>query len=327
MSNPFDNTGSGDNPFAEDHNDIPLSPQRPSMFGDTSVNEGSTAELPRPTSNTARHVGKLHAIASTVMGSNTFKDPVTGIPISERDILHREDALKRREQEIESMENQVRSGTYVPPTTRNNWPPILKWWAYYPDEDLPENYRKLANLLFMFFSAQAIPYAINVIAAFALLGAHGDANVSVGMMIALSLFFLLVWIPLGYDGVYFNFYNALMKQKALKLLCSLAGCAIWWSVLVLNVIGVTKGGVGLLPMIDLYGSGHGVIGTISLFVVLTGSVDAAALAWVFLRLVRFYRSEGLSSKAFLEAGQIAVERAQDNPRMMAQFTAIDVHPT
>jgi hypothetical protein len=143
-------------------------------------------------------------------------------------------------------------------------------------------------------------------------GAGNDAGTSAGMLIALSLFFLIVWQLLGYELFYFLYYNALAQGKGLKFICSLITYAIWWGILVFNLIGVEDGGsVGIIVAVNLTKE-HGGLFAIGLIFFLTGLADAAVLAWLFIKLVRFYRSEGLSKKAFAEAGAIAIEQASNN---------------
>jgi hypothetical protein len=311
MSNPFKATvDEGYNPFADDYANEPTptpSPAPSPSYSSTAFQEPE----PIPASPAASKPSK--GILSAITG-DSFVDPVTGVPITERDLERREEALAKRERELQTMEDQVRSGTYVAPTTRNNFPPILKWWQYYPDEDLPENGRRDAKFVFWAYTAGYIPYAINVIGAFGVLfGRGGDAVSSTGMLLALSLFFLLVWQALGYEVFYFVYYNALAQSKGLKFICSLVTYFIWWGMLVFNVIGIGGGGsVGLIVSIDLSSKHHGGLFAIGLIFFLTGLADAAVLAWLFVRLVQFYRAEGLSKKAFAEAGQIALEQAANN---------------
>jgi hypothetical protein len=314
MSNPFDPVDEGYNPFAGGYaDDAPPAPApvAPPPAASSPFRDPDPAPSPAPSSAPAP---SKPGIRSALTGDK-FVDPVTGVPISERDIIAREEALARRERDISTMEDQVRSGTYVAPTTRNNFPPFLKWWAYYPNEDLPENARSDAKLLFWAYTAGFIPYAINVIGALGVQftsGAGTAADTSTGMLLALSIFFLVVWQLLGYECFYFLYYKALIQGKGLKFICSLVTFVIWWGMLVFNVIGVKDGGsVGIMIVADLQGKFNGCF-TIGLIFVLVGLADAAALAYLFVRLVQFYRREGLSKKAFAEAGQFAAEQAAAN---------------
>jgi hypothetical protein len=75
-----------------------------------------------------------------------------------------------------------------------------------------------------------------------------------------------------------------------------------------------------LIIADLQGEYNGCF-TIGLIFVLVAIADAVALAFIFVRLVRFYRREGLSQKAFAEAGQIAMEQAAANREAIAGAAA------
>jgi hypothetical protein len=245
-------------------------------------------------------------------------DPVTGAPIRERDIARREEVLARREREIEALEESVRNGTYTAPATRNNFPPILKWWAYYPDEDLNENIRPLMKYYFWACACQCIAYIINFVACLTCLAAADHLSTSLGLLIAIGAFLLFVWIPLGYEGHYFLMYGAVTSGKSMKTVCSLVTYCIWWIILVISVIGPPDwGAVGFYLVAHLYkADDHGkkasLQGTIGLIFALIGLADAAWLAFVFVRLCQFFRKEGLKQKAFSEAGKYAVEQAYNN---------------
>jgi hypothetical protein len=48
------------------------------------------------------------------------------MPISERNIVRREEGLARRENELSEREAQLRDGIDAKLQTRNNWSPLLK---------------------------------------------------------------------------------------------------------------------------------------------------------------------------------------------------------
>jgi hypothetical protein len=297
MTNLFDlPSGDDNNPFGNNVNETP----NPNLAIPPNNHDDSTLSSSRTTDN------------SSITGSITVIDPLTDIPVSEHEIAHHEQLLTTREQAIQVIEYEIRSGPYVGPNNRNNWPPLLKWWAYYPDEDLPEQYRQLAKLYFFFFNAQAIPYTMNVVAALSRFGAEETPNVSLGMTVVLSLFFLFVFLPMGYDVVYFAFYDAVVKEKAARFICSLGLYVIWWGVLVLVTMGI--GSVGLIPVIDLYKGGQSAIGTIALCVVITSALIAGTLAWIFVELIRLYRTQEISVRDVTELPQIAISQAQQNPQ-------------
>lgn len=245
-------------------------------------------------------------------------DPVTGAPISERDISRREEVLARREREIEALEERVRNGTYTPPSTRNNFPPILKWWAYHPDEDLNENIRPLMKYYFWGYSLQFVVYLVNFVACITMLGAGADhVNTSVGLLIGIGGFLLFVWIPLGYELHYFLMYGAVSAGKGMKTVCSLVTYCIWWILLVINIIGPQEwGAVGFIIIAKLYSEQDGkkatLQGTIGLIFAILALADAAWLAFVFVKLCIFFKREGLTQKAFAEAGHYAAEQAYSN---------------
>jgi hypothetical protein len=260
----------------------------------------------------------LSSVAASITGGETMVDPVTGAPITERDIARREEVLARRERELEALEEQVRNGTYTPPTTRNNFPPILKWWAYYPDEDLNENIRPLMRYYFFAYGLQALAYAVNFIACLTIIGNASHLETSLGLLLGIGGFLFFVWVPLGYEAHYFLMYGAVSSGKSVKTICSLITYCIWWVILVISVIGPSSwGAIGFYLVAGLYkkddqGKAATLQGTIGLIFAIIGLVDAAWLAFIFVRLCQFFRKEGLKQKAFVEAGHYAAEQAYNN---------------
>jgi hypothetical protein len=316
MANPFD--GSVDesyNPFAAGYTESPPSSPpipEPEPYAPAPAPAASPA-APKPGLG-----GVIQSAISTVRGGSTFVDPVTGVPVTERDIELREQELAKRERAIAEREQQVQSGTYQAPTTRNNFPPFLKWWAWHPDEDLPENSRFLAKLIFWLYLGYGASFCINLIGALACLGAGGAQKTSTGMLLALACVWFFVVYPVGYEVVYFMFYNSLISGKAVKYVCSMILYAIWWAILVVALIGIGGGGsVGMIIMINLYSGHKGGQGTIALIFFIAGTADALGLAYAFLQLIRFYKAEGLQGKAMSEVGQFAAQQAVENKDLLA----------
>jgi hypothetical protein len=110
MSNPFDSTvDEGYNPFAGGYADDPPPAPVPPAPDPSPTYSPAHFQDPEPLP-TAAPAKEKKGIISALVGDK-FVDPVTGVPISERDIERREEALAKRERELQTMEDQVRSGT------------------------------------------------------------------------------------------------------------------------------------------------------------------------------------------------------------------------
>jgi hypothetical protein len=248
---------------------------------------------------------------SVSSSSSTFVDPVTGIPLSERDIRSREEQLERQEREIADKERQLANGT-AQRQTRKNFPPYLKIWEYHPDDDLPEKSRGLAKKLFWVFLGTGICYLLNVVGAFSLFGAGDAAKTSTGMAVILSLVFLCILYPASYEVSYFVLYKAMATGKGLRFFCGFITYAIWWGLLAFCMIGVSDGpSVGFIIMINLFSGGKSGQGFLSLLFCIATVAMVGVMGFEGIMLWRFYKSEGLSNKAYSEAAGIAVRQAYE----------------
>lgn len=317
MANPFDETvDESYNPFAGGYTESPTPAAAPSYAAPTpSYSSPPPAAAPSQTAG-GNFGGKVTSAIAGATGAK-FVDPVTGMPITEAQVEARERQLAAREREIAEKEEALRNGTLEVPKTRKNFPPLLKWWEYYPEEDIPEHGRAMTKRTFWLFLATGIVYLVNVIGSLACLGSNNAAGTSVGLLIGLSIVYFVVFWPLSFEICYFVLYDALKKAKGMKFICGLGMYCIWWIILVVNVIGPKDGGaVGFIVMINLFSGGQGGIGAIACVFTILGVVDAAGLAWMFVLWCRWYKKEGLSRKAFSEAAQYAAEQARDNPEAL-----------
>lgn len=313
MANPFDETvDESYNPFAGGYDEPSPAPAQPAP---------APATYSEPAPEAKPHRGGFGGAVTGAIASATnakFTDPVTGMPVTESQVEARERQLAERERQIAEKEDAMRNGTLQPAATRKNFPPLLKWWEYHPDEDIPEHGRKMAKITFWLFVATGLVYLVNAIGCLACLGSKGAANTSVGLLIGLSIVYLLAFWPLSFEICYFVLYDALRRSKGMKFICGLAMYCIWWIMLVFNVIGIQDGGaVGFIIMINLFGGGASGVGAIACIFSILGLLDAVALAWMFVLWCRWYKKEGLSRKAFTEAAEYAAEQARENPDAVA----------
>lgn len=309
MTNPFDDAvDEGYNPFAGGYNapaPTPVAAAPAPVYTPAPV---AAALAPAP----SRGFGGAVTDKISAMSGPTYRDPVSGMPITEADLETRERVLAEKERMIAEKENAVATGNI--PATRKNFPPYLCWWAYHPDEDIPEHGRKMAKIIFWVFLAAGPVYLVNLIGCFACLGNQGGTSTSVGLLIALSLVYFVILWPLSFEVCYFVFYDALVQAKGLKFVCALVMYAIWFLILVFNIIGMTDGGsVGFIIMLDLFGEGHTAVGMIAVVFVILAMGEAGVMGWMFVLLIKWYRTEGLQKKAFADLGKLAAEQAAEHP--------------
>ncbi|KAH0795031.1 Secretory carrier-associated membrane protein 1 [Histomonas meleagridis] len=309
--NPFDNYNS-DNPFAND--DVATPSENPFANPQNVISNPPTASYedhyttptPPPASYEDNYVP-----SGSGGGKAVFKDPITGVPITDEDLRKREEMLAKREREIESLENRISSGDIPVREPRKNFPPLLRWWSYHPEEDLPEKAQPIAKQIFYVYLATVFVYLINCIGCFCCL-ASAENTSSPATKIVLSLLFLIIFCPISFEISYFVLYGALQTGKGLRFFCFMATYIIWCGILVFNLIGIDdSGSVGFIQMINLFGGPAGVA-IVSLVFCVLGCLDVAAMVFTFIKLIRYYKSEGLEKKAFSEASLIAAEKAKEN---------------
>lgn len=344
MSNPFDDTVDDSyNPFASGYNEpAPAPATTATTTNSTSYEPQNTYQAPQstgtasttqqsydtsnpygaPSSQNKKQSGTIITKAMNAVGANAdFVDPVTGAPISQSDLDKRENILRQREQAIQAKETALQNGTIEKVANPKNFPPLLRWWAYHPDEDLPENSRKMAKLIFYIFGATGIVYLVNFIGCLCCLN-HGAAQQvsSPATKIVLSTIFLFVFWPISYELCYFVLYRALSQQKAMRYFCFLGTYAIWILILAFNAIGIDEGGsVGFIQMIDLFAASSGkFVAVIAVIFSVLACADIAAMVYTYILAIRFYKSEGLTQKAFSEASQFAANKARENPEAIME---------
>ncbi|OHS99386.1 hypothetical protein TRFO_34155 [Tritrichomonas foetus] len=342
MANPFDNTVEDSyNPFAAGSTyDEPApvaapTPEPAYSAPSQSTYTQDTYTAPEPDNNYGSSQksgggggGGASSTVKSLFGAITgnksdYVDPVSGIPISEADLDAREAALNKREAEIQSKESALANGTIVRTENPKNFPPKLNWWRYRPDEDLPESARKLCKFIFYIYLATGIVYLVNVIGCLCCLNS-GAAKVtsSPATKIVLSVIYLVIFWPLSFEISYFVLYNSLAGGKAVKFFCFMLTYFIWFGMLVVCAVGLDDGGsVGFIQMINLFSAESGkFVAVIALIFCILACLDAAAMAYTFILLIRYYKKEGLQKKAFSEASTYAAQKAKENPDLIMDVT-------
>ena len=325
MSNPFDDSVADEykNPFANDNNINDMPAPAPSQ---TSTSYSPPPETNSSTSAQPQTSQKKKSNFPFSLGSKEpgqLYDPVTNAKITDDLLDRREEALARREREIESREQAIQNGTYTPPSSNKNFPPFLRLYSYHPDEELPESARKQAKILFYIYLGIGILYLINWIGClFCLNHSAAQATSSPATKIVLSTIFLFAFYPLSYEVSYFVYYKALAQGKALRFVCFLATYIIWGLFLAFNAIGLDESGsIGWIQTFDMFsanGGGAKFVAVVGIIFSILATALFVFMVFIFIKLIKYYRTEGLERKTYLEAGQYAAQKAQENPELARQ---------
>ena len=222
---------------------------------------------------------------------NNFVDPITGICISSKDMDAREEELKRKEDIISSYEEKINNGEIAP--QKNNFPPYINLWSWYPERDLPEN----------------SVYLINWIGCLSCLSSNAaKATSSPATKIVLSSIYLFAFCPLSFEASLFVIYDSLMYQKALKFLCSLITYLIWLGFLCYNLIGKDdSGSVGLIQFLNFISSpGTGWVSFISFLFCLLGILLVIVMIYTLYQLFNYYKNQDFEKKIWNEGIKYAV---------------------
>lgn len=325
MANPFD-TEDPSNPFAEGaamgSGNSGYNPYESPAYETPAYAEPDNQPTPAPATAQAPKASKPRDIGDVFGKPGDYKDPVSGMVLTQKQLEDRERALDKREAELAEIERQVADGTYVREESDKNFPPFLKWWSWHPDRDLPEDIRgRLKKLMWLFILCTFV-YFVNCFACFFcfIRSAEGEVDLgSVATKVVLSIVFFAAFCPLAYEFVFFQLYKALKNGKAGKYICGMIMYAIWWIFLVFNLIGLRDcGSVGFILMLDAWDT-HIIAGVTGLIFVILGALDAVLLAWLYIGFWQYYKNNDIKQKAMQEAAGMAVDYAREHPDQVKEI--------
>jgi len=246
-----------------------------------------------------------------------YRDPVTGMTISAADLDRREAELARREANIASKEQAIANGTYKPPESRKNFPPVIKMWEYYPEQDLPETSLSIMNIMKWLFYACGLDLLVNFVCAiFTLIPGPADAVDSPASMIVLAgIYFFVFWL-LSYEICFFVIYRALRDGKALRFFCGLFVYILWMGFMTFLAVGISDtGAVGMIVTFDIFSKAKKSkwVGVVSLIFSIMTILTILGMVYNFIHWVKFYKAEGLTTKALKEGASMAANYAKEHP--------------
>ena len=231
----------------------------------------------------------------------------------------KEAELARREIEIARQESLVANGIPVESAglvnRPKNFPPFVKFWKYYPDQEIPADSQPLIKQIFILWAVMCVTYLVNWIVSFCCLSC-ADSLGSVGSLLVLSTVYLFIFVPVSYEVSFFILYKSLKESRGLSFFCFLFTFAIWGVIIAWHAVGIEEGGaVGWIQTIDLFLGKHFFVGTLGIIVSLGYSTCVFGVVYYWLKCWNFYKKNGLKSKAFSEASTIAAQYASENPNM------------
>lgn len=245
--------------------------------------------------------------------------------LNDADLSAREAELARREMELARQEALVANGIPVESagyTNRpKNFPPLIKIWKYYPDDELPEESRPLVKQIFILWLVISGTYFFNWISSFICLGA-ADSLSSVGSLVVLATIYLFCFVPISYEVSFFVLYKSLRDKSGLTFFCFLFSFAIWGIVIFWHAIGMDEGGsLGWIQTIDLFSGGHGFAGFLGLLISVGLTTSVVGICFFWRKCYKYYKENGLQTSAFGEASTIAAKYARENPDVVTNLTS------
>ena len=340
MTNPFENAADDNyNPFAQ-----------PAEYESVnSYNGGGSVETIQQTDNTPGYnydypsyqqnnsynvSGSNNSNAGTTFDAekNAFKDPITNLTITEKDIIEKEKALSSREEIIANREREVvdarANGTLDQLNPhRRNYPPFLNLYKFYPDEDIPEEQRPYLMKIYWLEYASIGALFLNAIGCIASLSASNTVA-SPSANIVFGIIYLLIGSYLSMDLCVMTLYNSLMLSKAMRFIGFMVAYAAWIIFLAFIAIGFNDfGSVGWITAIDTLAENKGFAGyCFVVSIAFTGLI--AVHCWAWYLGYKVFKQTDFKKRAIGEAAGWAakfasdhkdeIAAARDNPEVAAQ---------
>lgn len=242
-------------------------------------------------------------------GKNYIIDPLTGIKITEEDIRQREEYLREREMRINNINARSNAGDIT--AYPNNFPPLLKWYKYYPDKDLPSDSHIMVNRMLHIYYGGILLCLINVVCSFMTLAPNAASKVkSPATLIVTSLVFLFL-VPYTMISLSFmNLYKSLKETRGLlyvihMIVHSLTCIFFFFSALSIG----SYGGLGWINSVNILSGGSKVVGAFGIIYSIAASLYFALLLYQLVIIARYFRAHEFDKKARAEVGRVALDAA------------------
>lgn len=297
MSNPFDSGSDSYNPFNQ------ADTNQSKKINDIESQQTSTKTSSKTTNDT---------------NNKGYKDPITGVYITEKELIEKERNLAEREQRIAQREREIEeakaNGTYDQLNThKRNFPIYLNWYKYYPEEDIPEDARKMMQYqiysVYIGFGLLMLNCVGCLIAIF-----DGGSMKSPAASLVYSTLYLICSIPILLELDFYTLYMSLMAQKALKFVEFIVVDSIF--IIFMFFLGVgwfDFGSIGWMVAIDSLAGKAGIfLAVYSLIWSILITIHVAGLCFFWLTKYRYFTSHKFSKQAILESAAIASKYAAEN---------------
>ena len=323
MTNPFGQTTDDDyNPFAHYNENPDTNPYQLNSSGNAN-NSYTTYEQPVQSSVVTNSTPSYDYKSDNAgdAAKVVFKDPVTGVAVTEKDLIEKERALAMKEERISNREREIAdsqaNGTIdqLNPYKRN-YPPLLNLYAYYPEKDIPEESRSLLQKVYWLEYGAIIALFLNVVGCFASLAIR-DAVKSPASNIVFGCFYFIFGSYISMDFCVMTLYNSFKTGKSLKFVGFLVAYACFGLFMAFLAIGLTNyGSVGWLTAIRA--CSHNTFVAVYCFiysVVITAYV--CANGWLWYLAFRYFRTNDFKKRAIGEAAGMAAQFASEHKEEIA----------
>lgn len=316
MANPFETSVDDSyNPFAmgsnysQDQNNAPAS---------------SNSNNNPPPNNS--YTSDYSAAPASQQNDNSYKDSVTGIKLTDAELTAREEALRKKEEKIAAREKQIEearaNGTLssLNPFPKN-FPILLKFYKYYPDDDLTEDCRPLMKKMYWLSYGAGLVLGLNALMSLFCLAPGVSAKLtSVATSLVFSWFFFIVLYPVLLETCIMPLYNSMKDFKGIKFFGYLCMSFLFLAFFVYIAVGLGDyGSFGFMIAIDILGAEKNTwVGVICLIFAIIATIFVVAWGWMWWVSVVFFRKTDFKSAALREAAGYAADYAKDHKEDIAK---------
>ena len=330
MTNPFGQTIDDEyNPFAHfnenslesNENPYKLNSSNENVNKDTNYDGQSLSSQPFSDNTPSYQYDNNNELKSEKKGNVIFKDPVTGFGITEKDIIEKENALALKEERISNREKEVSdaraNGTenVLNPFMRN-YPPIIKLYSYYPENDIQEESRPILQKVYLLEYGAFLVLFLNAVGCFTSF-AIKNAVKSPSSNIVFGCRYFIFGSYISMDVCLMGLYNSLKYGKALKYVCFLISYACFGLFMAFLTIGLVNfGSIGWMTAIRAIGQNSIVAGYCFIYSIIA-TAYVVANGWVLYISYKYFRTHNFDKKAIGEAAGMAAQFASEHKEEIA----------
>eukprot|EP00298_Acanthocystis_sp_HF-20_P003499 c13852_g1_i1.p1 GENE.c13852_g1_i1~~c13852_g1_i1.p1 ORF type:complete len:304 (+),score=93.01 c13852_g1_i1:24-914(+) len=205
--------------------------------------------------------------------------------IDERSLAQREIALRQKEAELRAKEESLRKTELkISKMQLSNYPFFYPILYNNPSEDIPQNYRWLTRIAFLYFHSFCLALLLNFVCSL--------INFSI-MCLFISLLYLLVGAWIGWNFQYRKLYRALMNGGDSGVLGFLFHFVFGVGFNITMAIGIPQTcGTGLWTALDAYGQKQNTTGTIFFASFLLWTINGFWSLYIFKVMLSVWRQMG-----------------------------------